>query len=140
MTRKYYDESKWTPLMKLAVDSLIARKRLGENQWSFDSDSNTTRALRKLENLGVVYMDSGILEKTFDVALTGQYWDSIKDNYNAPIFKGGERQFGVKIFLDGEFPIVEMSLEKALKVARKLQESVYVRDTTAWRKTLRSDL
>lgn len=61
-----------TPTEDLIIEVLIARKRLGENIWNFDS--RLKRQLDRLAGSGVLRHKSGHVENTRLAWLTDRYW------------------------------------------------------------------
>lgn len=57
-----------TPTQELVMDTLAARYRTGENQWTFTS--RVTPALRALEAAGYVNLMSGVTPNTIRASLT----------------------------------------------------------------------
>lgn len=72
---------------QLVIDNLAARHRLGERTWTFSSKA--TQAVRRLEELGLVWWKSGIVERTILVGLTprGQEF-ALSDDYVPPAWGG----------------------------------------------------
>ena len=61
---------KLTPTEDLMMEVLVARFRLGERMWTFDS--NQTFIARRLEAKGMVGWKSGIVEKSILVWMTDE--------------------------------------------------------------------
>jgi len=59
-----------TPTQELAMEVLVARKRLGEGVWTFKSYHE--RTLRELETKGLVYVMHGIVQGTLRAGLTDE--------------------------------------------------------------------
>ena len=57
-----------TPTEDLILDVLVARYRLGENVWTFESRHK--KALNQLQGRGFINVMSGIVEKTVRASLT----------------------------------------------------------------------
>lgn len=68
MTTVEQEEIILTPSEDLAIDVLLARYRLGENLWTFESRHKKT--LDKLAARGYVSVIHGIVEKTVRASLT----------------------------------------------------------------------
>jgi len=60
--------TEFTPTEELILDILVARYRLGETLWTFDS--RNMPALRKLEARGLIETTSGVTENTVRALLT----------------------------------------------------------------------
>ena len=76
-----------TPSEDLMIEALIARARLGENLWTFDSRHKATA--EKLAAKGLVYWKHGVEDKTVMVFLTGKAkkeWLTYK--YVPPLVRG----------------------------------------------------
>lgn len=58
----------YTPTEELIVDVLVARYRLGDTLWHFDSRNKP--ALRRLDAKHIIIMDSGAVENTVRAALS----------------------------------------------------------------------
>lgn len=61
-------KNEFTPTQSLIIEVLIARRRLGERLWTFDS--NITKQLESLASAGWVDVMSGITENTVRASLT----------------------------------------------------------------------
>jgi hypothetical protein len=59
-----------TPSEDLMIEALIARARLGETLWTFDSRHKATA--EKLEAKGLVHWKHGVVDKTIMVFLTSK--------------------------------------------------------------------
>lgn len=59
-----------TPTQALVMEVLGARRRLGENLWTFDSRYKPT--IRQLEDLGLADLTHGINERTVRASLTDE--------------------------------------------------------------------
>lgn len=57
-----------TPTEELIIDVLVARFRLGDTLWTFDSRNKP--AMRRLEKRGLIHVDSGVVENTVKVSLS----------------------------------------------------------------------
>lgn len=57
-----------TPTQDLVMEVLAARRRMGENLWTFES--RHTKTINQLAELGLVYVASGVVEKTIRATLT----------------------------------------------------------------------
>lgn len=73
-----------TPTEDLVVEVLIARRRLGETLWTFDSKA--TRAIKSLEAKGIVNSMHGIVEKSIRASFTeAGFAKYCSYDYQAPI-------------------------------------------------------
>ncbi|MFS0885352.1 hypothetical protein [Aeromicrobium sp. 179-A 4D2 NHS] len=82
------DDSQFTPMQELIIETLIARRRLGEQFWTFTRKPAITTALRALENNGWVDVDYGNVENTWRVWLSGSAMKTITwDKYLSPLEK-----------------------------------------------------
>lgn len=54
----------------LIIDLLVARFRLGDRLWTFETSPSTTRALNSLEKKGLVMLMHGVSERTARASLT----------------------------------------------------------------------
>jgi len=59
-----------TPTQDLIMEVLAARFRLGERTWTFDDHSAIRKAMRVLEERGLVTWKSGITENTLRAWMT----------------------------------------------------------------------
>jgi hypothetical protein len=59
-----------TPTQELVLEVLIARRRLGEQLWTFSNKSAIVAALKNLENKGLVWMMNGVVSHTIRAGLT----------------------------------------------------------------------
>lgn len=85
----YDPDLKLPPSQHLVAEVLIARKRLGHNVWTMSASAVTTKALKGLEERGLVSYKSGVIEKTWMVWLTDHGKDTLLyPNYVAPILGG----------------------------------------------------
>lgn len=76
-----------TPTEELICDVLVARLRLGETMWTFDS--RLTQQATHLAELGIIGTTHGIVEKTFRAWLTDKGKALfLMDSYVPPIDKG----------------------------------------------------
>jgi len=79
-----------TPTEELIGDVLAARARTGETLWTFDS--RLTKQVLHLEEMGLVNVTHGIVEKTLRASLTelGKI-RFISESYVPPMDNGGAR-------------------------------------------------
>jgi len=81
----------FSPTQDLILEVLIARYRLGENCWTFNS--NLTKQMLALEDLGYVTWKSGIIYKTVLVWLTDKgKKEFLSNTYEAPILKNYKKK------------------------------------------------
>lgn len=75
-----------TPTEDLALNVLVARYRLGEKLWTFESRHK--KALEKLQARGLVNLMHGITENTCRASLTEEAKkEHLIPEYEPPIFK-----------------------------------------------------
>jgi len=79
-------ETQVTPTEELIMEVLVARHRLGESLWTFDSKSD--RAIKSLETKGLVRRMNGITDHSVRASLTAQgKKEYLHDGYVAPILQ-----------------------------------------------------
>lgn len=78
-----------TPYQELLVEVLIARHRLGHHTWTMARNAQTTKALKNLEQHGLVNWKPGVVENTYLARLTETGKTAYMTNpYTAPILGG----------------------------------------------------
>jgi len=97
--RRRFDVDALPPTQYLVLEVLGARHRLGENLWPFRS--TLAPALRRLEQLGLVWTMHGSVENTIRAGLTAPGRDAVlSSTYTPPAFRppgaraGGGREYG----------------------------------------------
>lgn len=85
-----------TPTMDLVLETLTARRRLGEKLWTFDSQHK--KSIEKLQALGLVTMTHGIVENTVRASLTDAGVEAyMDDKYVPPINQEAKPDYDVLI-------------------------------------------
>lgn len=98
-----------TPTEDLVVEVLVARYRLGEVLWTFDS--NVSKQVKSLEEKGIVNSMHGIVENTIRASFTDAgFAKYCSYNYQAPIGKDN--------------PVVAEKLAEISQKAQKIQETM----------------
>jgi len=97
--QRRFDVDALPPTQHLVLEVLGARHRLGENLWPFRS--TLAPALRRLEQLGLVWTMHGSVENTVRAGLTETGKDAVlSDTYTPPAFRPSgaddtcEREYG----------------------------------------------
>lgn len=87
---------KLTPTEDLLIELLVARHRLGENLWTFDSRHK--KALENLESKGYVGVMHGVTENTVRAYLTDTGKDKfMSSTYVAPLLKQARNNMAIKL-------------------------------------------
>lgn len=77
---------KLTPTQDLIISVLVARVRLGESLWTFDS--KVAKQLKQLEDAGIVDVMSGVVENTVRASFTNcGFAEYCSYDYIPPIVK-----------------------------------------------------
>jgi len=97
--QRRFDVDALPPTQYLVLEVLAARHRLGENLWPFRS--TLAPALRRLEQLGLVWTMHGSVENTVRAGLTEAGRDAVlSSTYIPPVFRpsgtraGAGREYG----------------------------------------------
>lgn len=78
-----------TPTEELISEVLIARARLGHTTWTFMANATVLRALKGLEDDGLVWWKYGVVEKTYLVGFTEDgRTEFLSRPYTPPILGG----------------------------------------------------
>lgn len=87
---------KLTPTEDLLIELLVARHRLGENLWTFDSRHK--KALESLETKGYVSVMHGVVENSIRAHLTDKGKDKfMSSTYVAPLIKKARNDMTIKL-------------------------------------------
>lgn len=74
----------------LITDVLAARQRLGEHFWTFPDRPRITKALRRLQDEGIVFLMHGITDNTVRAGLTEEGMERfLSPEYVPPILREG---------------------------------------------------
>lgn len=86
-------EDELTPTQELIMEVLAARTRLGEHFWTFGRRPAIVMAAKQLESVGLVFLRSGQVERTFQAGLTESGKKMVlHDPYVPPILRGKEKR------------------------------------------------
>lgn len=98
-----------TPTEDLVVEVLVARYRLGEVLWTFDS--KVSKQIKSLEKKGIVNSMHGIVENSVRASFTDAgFAKYCSYDYHAPIGKDN--------------PVVAEKLSEISRKAQKIQETI----------------